>query len=118
MAEEKCIKPKDVLLYILDEFISTIKSVDVDASSGLGKVVLPTLLAMRETVEESKEEEVDWDSIVTSVAIIINAYIISVLYDNAPRTCLETLVQWLRMSKGSVLEPYARAVAQRLGIPI
>jgi len=118
MTEEKCVKPKDVLLYILDEFITVVKSTDPHASSGLGKVVLPTLLAMKETIEESKEEEVDWESITTTVAMIINAYIISVLYDNAPRTCLQTLISWLKESKGTVLEPYAKAVAERLGIPI
>jgi hypothetical protein len=115
---EKCVKPKDVLMYILDEFITVVRSADPHVSSGLGKVVLPTLLAMKEIAEESKEEEVDWDSITTTVAMIVNAYIISVLYDNAPKTCLQTLISWLKESKGTVLEPYAKAVAQKLGIPI
>ena len=118
MSVEKCVKPKDVLLYIVDEFITVVKSTDPHAVSGLGKVILPTLLAIKETIEESKENEVDWESITTTIAMIINAYIISVLYDNAPKTCLETLVGWLKESKGTVLEPYAKAVAQKLGIPI
>jgi len=118
MQVNKCVKPKNVILYIIDEFISAVKAVDPNGVSGLGKIVLPTLETLRDATEEAEEDVVSWESVVSIIAIIINAYVISVLYDNASETCLEALVDWLKASKGTPLERYSKAVARQLGIPI
>ena len=118
MQVNKCVNPKQLLRYIIDEFIGATKSVKPEESSGLSRVVVPTLEILREAVEDVEEDKIGWDSIVTAVTIIINAYIISVLYDNAPRTCLETLIDWLRTSMGTGLESYTKMIARQLGIPI
>jgi hypothetical protein len=118
MQVDKCVKPKDAVLYITGEFISAVKSIDPNRVSGLGKIVLPTLEALRDATEEAEENTIGWDSVVSAVAVIVNAYVISVLYDNASRMCLEALVDWLKASKGTVLEQYSKAVAKHLGLPI
>jgi hypothetical protein len=118
MQVDKCVKPRDVVLYIVDEFISAAKSVDPEGAGGLGKIVLPTLKALREAAEEAEENTIGWDSVVSAVAVIINAYVVSAMYDNATRTCLEALVDWLKASKGTVLEQYSKAVAKHLNLPI
>jgi len=118
MQVSKCVKPKNVILYIIDEFISAVKAVDPNGVSGLSKIVLPTLETLRDAAEETEENIVGWESVVSTVAIIINAYMISVLYDNASETCLETLVDWLRASKGTPLERYSKVIAKRLNLPI
>jgi hypothetical protein len=118
MQVDKCVKPKDAVLYIVNEFISAARAVDPKGVSGLGKIVLPTLEALRDATEEAEENAIGWDSVVSAVAVIINAYVISVLYDNAPRVCLEALTDWLKASKGTVLEQYSKAVAKHLNLPI
>ena len=118
MSLDKCVKPRDVVLYIVNEFISAAKSVDPKGVSGLGKVVLPTLEALRDATEEAEESVIGWESVVSAVAVIINAYVISTMYDNAPRSCLEALVDWLKASKGTPLEHYSKAVAKHLGLSI
>jgi len=118
MSLDRCVKPKNVILYIVDEFISAVKAVDPKGVSGLGKIVLPTLEALKEATEEAEENIVGWESVVSTVAIIVNAYVISVLYDNASRACLEALIDWLKSSKGTPLERYSKAVAKHLNLPI
>jgi hypothetical protein len=118
MSLDKCVKPKGVILYIVNEFISAVKAVDPKRVSGLGKVVLPTLEALRDATEETEEDKIGWESVVSTVATIVNAYVISTLYDNTPRSCLEALVDWLRASKGTPLEQYSKAVAKHLGLSI
>jgi hypothetical protein len=118
MQVDKCVKPKDVILYIVDEFTSAVKSVDPGGTSGLSKIVLLTLEALRDVAEEAEENTIGWESVVSTVAVIVNAYVVSVMYDNAPRSCLEALVDWLKASKGTPLEPYSRAVARQLGLPV
>jgi hypothetical protein len=118
MQVDICVKPKNVALYIIDEFISTIKSVDPNAESGLSKVVVPTLQSVKEIVEETDENVADWDIVVSVVIVLIYSHTVSVLYDNAPKTCLQALIDWLKLSKGTVLEGYAKTVAKHLGLPI
>jgi hypothetical protein len=118
MQIDKCVKPKDVILYIVNEFISAVKAVDPKRVSGLGKVVLPTLEALRDATEETEENAIGWESVVSTVAAIVNAYVISVLYDNASGVCLGALIDWLKASKGTVLENYSKAVAKHLGLSI
>jgi len=118
MSLEPCVKPKNVILYIIDEFISAVKAVGSSGVSGLDKIVLPTLESLRDVVEEVEENVISWESVVTIIAIIVNTYVISVLYDNASETCLEALVDWLKASKGTPLEWYSKAVARYLNLPI
>jgi hypothetical protein len=118
MQVEKCTKPRDVVLYIVNEFISMVRGTDPKGVSGLGKIVLPTLEALRDVTEEAEENTISWGSVVSAVAVIINAYVIAAMYDNAARTCLEALVDWLRASRGTPLEQYSKAIARRLGLPV
>jgi hypothetical protein len=118
MQVDRCAKPKDVILYIVDEFISAVKSADPGGAGGLGRIVLPTLKALRDAAEEAEESTVGWGSVVSAVAVIINAYVISAMYDNASRACLEVLVDWLKASKGTVLEQYSKVIAKQLGLPV
>jgi hypothetical protein len=86
---------KQVALHIIDEFLGRAKRFK-GRTEGLEHVFIPVLEELRRDVEAKK---VGWDNVSYIVAVIINAFLTSFLYDCAASeeasTCRDALSEWL-----------------------